>query len=114
MDPLQLLHSTVSALADSSHLNGTLVHVAGNTTLPTASPMSPTALFNPASILSLLMNISVLRDWLKIIVLGGVIETCRRLFFGWWQSLKASFWVTARLDQYDMSYSKIPATRLVP
>jgi mitochondrial chaperone BCS1 len=72
----------------------------------TASTPSMTEL--PAdlfSFIALLFSYSAMRDWLKLIVLGGFFETCRRLVFAAYDKFVQSFFISASFDQGDSSYS---------
>lgn len=63
---------------------------------------------NLPTVLSFLLSFSALRDWLKLLVIGGTIETCRRLCMQLWVSFIESFWITACFEERDVSYSKHP------
>ena len=53
---------------------------------------------------ALLMTFTALREWLKLIVMGGALETCRRLLSGAWAAFVASFFLTAHFEERDASY----------
>ncbi|RDB23454.1 putative mitochondrial chaperone BCS1-B [Hypsizygus marmoreus] len=57
-----------------------------------------------SSLLTLLFSFSALRDWLKLIVIGGVFESCRRLATTAYRRFIDSFFITATFDQGDDSY----------
>ncbi|KAJ7180769.1 P-loop containing nucleoside triphosphate hydrolase protein [Mycena filopes] len=57
-----------------------------------------------SSLVTLLFSLGALRDWLKLIVFGGVLETLRRMAFSFYYKIIASFWITARFDENDSSY----------
>lgn len=59
---------------------------------------------NLSSILSFLLSFAALRDWLKLIIIGGIIETSRRCGLRLWATLIDSFWLTACFDDNDTSY----------
>ncbi|KAH9946492.1 P-loop containing nucleoside triphosphate hydrolase protein [Amylocystis lapponica] len=84
--------------------NATPVH---NDTVPSTSAGPSTVPSDLFSMLSMLLSLSALRDWLKLLLVGGVIETCRRFFFGSWESLVSSFWITVTFDEEDDSYDWI-------
>ncbi|KAJ3811418.1 P-loop containing nucleoside triphosphate hydrolase protein [Lentinula lateritia] len=67
----------------------------------TASP-SPTTVSN---IITFFFSLSALRDWVKLIVLGGFFETCRRIVFGMYSKLISSFWMNAYFEDQDPCYS---------
>jgi mitochondrial chaperone BCS1 len=58
-----------------------------------------------STFIALLFSYSALRDWLKLIVLGGFFETCRRLVFAAYDKVVNSFFICASFDQSDASYS---------
>jgi len=45
-------------------------------------------------------------DWLKIFVIGGILELIRRLFVFVWNGLVNQFWITIKLEEYDDSYGE--------
>jgi len=45
-------------------------------------------------------------DWLKIFVIGGVLELIRRFFVFIWRGLVNQFWITVALEEYDDSYGE--------
>ncbi|KAJ7654493.1 P-loop containing nucleoside triphosphate hydrolase protein [Mycena polygramma] len=57
-----------------------------------------------SSLVALLFSLGALRDWLKLIVFGGVLETLRRVAFSMYYKVIASFWITAHFDENDSSY----------
>ena len=70
-----------------------------NSTVLNATSQSQTS-----SLISLLLTFPALRDWLKLIVIGGVLEGCRRSFFSTWNCIMASFFITAQFQEDDDSY----------
>jgi mitochondrial chaperone BCS1 len=71
------------------------------TAAPTAPLTMPTDL---SSLIALLFSLSALREWLKLMVIGGVFESCRRLFSYSWGKFIDSFWITAQFHEDDSSY----------
>ncbi|KAJ6581642.1 P-loop containing nucleoside triphosphate hydrolase protein [Mycena capillaripes] len=57
-----------------------------------------------SSLLTLLFSFGALRDWFKLIIFGGVLETLRRVAFSLYYKIIASFWITAHFDEDDSSY----------
>ena len=57
---------------------------------------------------SLLLSSSALREWLKLIVIGGVLETCRRSLFTSYNKFIDSFFITANFKEDDTSYGNLP------
>ena len=107
MDPAVLIQTTLSGLgllsAATNSMNAT--SSAANSTAPANGQGLFDAPFSISTILSLLLSFSALRDWLKLIVIGGAIETCRRSCMRLWSSVIESFWITASFDEHDQSYS---------
>ncbi|GLB41667.1 putative AAA ATPase family protein [Lyophyllum shimeji] len=69
----------------------------------TATGISP-ATTQPQSILGFLFSFTALQDWLKLIVIGGVLESSRRLFYSAYNKFVNSFFITAIFDDGDDSY----------
>ncbi|KAJ7182706.1 P-loop containing nucleoside triphosphate hydrolase protein [Mycena crocata] len=87
------------------------VESVANVSATGTSPSTATATTTPfsipsdlSSLLTLLLSFSALRDWMKLAVLGGVIEMFRRFFFGGWQKIVNSFFITACFEDQDASY----------
>ncbi|KAJ6518922.1 P-loop containing nucleoside triphosphate hydrolase protein [Mycena sanguinolenta] len=80
---------------------------AGNVTADAVSNVATVTDFS--SFMTMLSSLSALRDWLKLIVFGGVIETLRRLAFSVYYKTLASFWITAHFDENDASYNWVTA-----
>lgn len=55
--------------------------------------------------IGLLFSFSALRDWLKLILIGGFFETCRRLVSSTYSKVVDSFFIRASFEQGDASYS---------
>ncbi|KAF8216635.1 P-loop containing nucleoside triphosphate hydrolase protein [Mycena galopus ATCC 62051] len=89
----------LSALNGAS--NGGNVTESSNSTIAGAGFASITDF---SSLVTMLFSLGALRDWLKLIVFGGAIETLRRLAFSTYYKIIASFWVTAHFDEDDSSY----------
>ena len=58
-----------------------------------------------SSLVAFLFSLAALRDWLKLILIGGFLEALRRLTVNTYESFVGSFWVTAYFDEDDSSYS---------
>ncbi|KAF8201156.1 BCS1 N terminal-domain-containing protein [Mycena galopus ATCC 62051] len=72
-----------------------------------ASAASATVTAMPSdfsSLFALLSSFSALRDWMKLVVVGGFIEMCRRFFFGGYAKIVNSFYITAGFEEQDASY----------
>ncbi|KAF8066757.1 P-loop containing nucleoside triphosphate hydrolase protein [Lyophyllum atratum] len=82
-------------------LNATAVPT--NTT--TAAMVEQTGLpTDISSFITLLYSYSALRDWLKLIVIGGLFESCRRLILSLYYKFINSFFIRASFDHTDTSY----------
>ncbi|KAF7369071.1 Mitochondrial chaperone BCS1 [Mycena venus] len=76
---------------------------AASTASVTATPLAfPTDL---SSLITFLASFSALRDWAKLVVVGGLIEMCRRFFFGGYAKIVNSFFITACFEEQDVSYT---------
>ncbi|KAJ3720308.1 P-loop containing nucleoside triphosphate hydrolase protein [Lentinula raphanica] len=73
---------------------------------PTSTPISSadTVPLNISSIITFLFSLSALRDWLKLILIGGFFETCRQIVFGLYYKMVSAFWVNAYFDGHDACY----------
>ncbi|KZT66536.1 P-loop containing nucleoside triphosphate hydrolase protein [Daedalea quercina L-15889] len=85
----------------------TITAAIANATNGTASIAASNA--KPSSVdfhtlVSTLLSASALRDWLKLFVVGGALETCRRYLFSWWDAIVQAFWITATFDATDDAY----------
>ncbi|KAI0769155.1 P-loop containing nucleoside triphosphate hydrolase protein [Irpex lacteus] len=101
MDPVQLIQASLVGLLQGGQSN---VTASTNSTEPTPGSTGLPPL-NFSSIVSFLLTFAALRDWLKLIVIGGVIETCRRGGMRLWATFVESFWLTACFDENDVSYT---------
>jgi len=57
-----------------------------------------------SSLIAFIYSFSALRDYLKLIVLGGALETLRRLSSASYTSLVDRFFITATFDSDDLSF----------
>jgi chaperone BCS1 len=68
-------------------------------------PATPLALPSDlSSLIGLLFSFTALRDWLKLIVIGSFLETCRRFVFSLWRTVIDSCFITAQFKEDDSSY----------
>lgn len=74
--------------------------VNGTTTATTSS--DPSAF---ADIAKTIASFSIARDWIKLFVLGTVLETIRRFADSAWTSLLDSFFLTAQFESDDDAYN---------
>ena len=97
---LQTVQAVLSALQPgSTDLNISEVIAATNNTLPSSTEASTS--FSPFLIVSRLLTVSAVRDWLKLLIVGGILEVCRRLLWRSWESIMNYFWITVTLDEGD-------------
>lgn len=99
---LQQAFAILSPSQDIPAVNLTHIDPVANITSTDTQPF-PTDL---SSFIALLYSFSALRDWLKLIIIGGLFETCRRLVLTWYNKLVNSFFINASFDQGDASYSE--------
>jgi len=103
--PLYIAQQIFSAYTASTNglsescINGT----ASNTTQiqQSSAPAFPT---DVSSLFSFFLSFSALREWLKLLVLGSVLESLRRLAFYLYYRIYSSFFITARFEDGDTSY----------
>ncbi|KAG9085171.1 hypothetical protein FS749_004640, partial [Ceratobasidium sp. UAMH 11750] len=78
--------------------------------LSTSSPSATTmvdslpSISGLGSLITMLLSFSGLRDWLKLIVLGGALETLRRCASSCWEWALGAFFLTIHLDNDDIAY----------
>ncbi|KAJ1306348.1 hypothetical protein OPQ81_007355 [Rhizoctonia solani] len=75
-----------------------------NETTPNFSIETLSSVTSLSSLFTLLLSFSGLRDWLKLIILGGALETLRRIASSFWGWATGSFFVTIHLDNDDVAY----------
>lgn len=116
MDPIQLIQTTLNGfglIAGGLEMpNATSSAGIPNATTSNGTPNLSAMSFDLSTILSLLLSFSALRDWLKLIIIGGAIETCRRCCLRLWSTFIESFWITACFEQTDSSYSESSPPRV--
>lgn len=95
---LPIIQQILSGLTNSTISNGT----AAEGSLPSA-PAAPTDL---SSLIAFLFSFSALRDWFKLLIIGGFLETCRRYFFTFYNKVIESFFITATFEEGDSSYGE--------
>ena len=82
-------------------MNGTT----GNATVFSNSSTSafPT---NATSLIQFLISYSALREWLKLLLFGSLLESLRRLGLHLYYKAYNSFFITATFEEGDSSYCK--------
>lgn len=48
-----------------------------------------------------LLSMSAVRDWMKLLLIGAFLETCRRLIAKSWESIQDYFWLTATFEMHE-------------
>lgn len=86
------------------HALSGLPFLTGNATTPATTPAPLAMPTDLSSLIALLFSFSALREWLKLMVIGGVFESCRRLFSYSWSKVVDSFWITAQFNEDDSSF----------
>jgi len=59
-----------------------------------------------ATLATVLFSFTGFQDWLKLFLIGGVFETCRRASLQAWDSIVDRFWVTVDFEEGDDSYGE--------
>ncbi|TFK60239.1 P-loop containing nucleoside triphosphate hydrolase protein [Pluteus cervinus] len=59
---------------------------------------------NLTGLIKLLFSFGALRDWLKLFVIGGFVESCRRLTGVLYRKIVESFFITASFQEGDDAY----------
>lgn len=93
-------HVFPMAFSSQPKYNSTEGQGNGTALAPNSSPV-PADL---SSLITLLFSFSALRDWLKIFVIGGFFETCRRFIFSFYYKFIGSFFITAHFKEDDSSF----------
>lgn len=104
--PLALVQQVLSALTNEEADTATAHACNSNSTnVASKSGVSPLkSAVDLPSLLFMLLSSSALRDWLKLIVIGGVFEYCRRIVFHCYGKLYNRFFITAYFEEGDFTY----------
>lgn len=100
MDAVAVLQTVMSAIQSGAVNLNVSDAAAGNATAAVASVASFSPLQIP-SIISMVLSFSAVRDWIKLLLLGAVVETCRRVLTNSYYGLINYFWITATFDGND-------------
>ncbi|KAI9440619.1 P-loop containing nucleoside triphosphate hydrolase protein [Lactarius indigo] len=92
-----VLNTTVEATQNSTFTN---LDAAQNTTVLDTPPQTPTVF---SLLMAFIYSICALRDYLKLIILGGALETLRRIYSA--SHLVDRFFITATFESDDMASS---------
>ncbi|KAI8985569.1 P-loop containing nucleoside triphosphate hydrolase protein [Trametes punicea] len=104
MDAVMVLQTVMSAIQSGAmNLTANGMSSSGNTTA-TPATAAGVASFSPMqipSLLAMLLSFSAVQDWLKLLLLGAVVETCRRVLTKVYRGIVNYFWLTATFDGSD-------------
>ena len=67
-----------------------------------------------ATLATILLSFTGFQDWLKLFLIGGIFETCRRFAFQAWHAVVDSFWITVDFEDGDDSYGEHSRISAVP
>ncbi|KAI0820753.1 P-loop containing nucleoside triphosphate hydrolase protein [Trametes gibbosa] len=105
MDASQILQTVLSAIQAgemnmtvSPSQQGALGAATNATTSGAEAPSGPPGF---TQLLIMLFSMSAVRDWAKLLLIGAVLEGCRRLLTRSWESIDDFFWVTATFELPD-------------
>ncbi|KAF7308897.1 Mitochondrial chaperone BCS1 [Mycena kentingensis (nom. inval.)] len=84
--------------------NGAVPNATATTPDATPSLTGFASVTDLSSLITLLFSFAALRDWLKLIVFGGALETLRRFAFSFYYKLIGACWITASFHEDDSSY----------
>lgn len=59
-----------------------------------------------ATLATALLSLTGFQDWLKLFLIGGIFETCRRTAFQVWDYVVDSLWITVDFEEGDDSYGR--------
>ena len=59
-----------------------------------------------ATLATILLSFTGLQDWIKLFLIGGIFETCRRVVLQAWHNIVDSFWITVDFEDGDDSYGE--------
>lgn len=100
------VQAVFSALNGNDALLKNLTASTGNSTSTTSSSATgfnalPTDI---ASLLTFVLSLGALRDWFKFFLLGGLLESARRLFTSLYTQIWEAFLLTVEIDGDDPAY----------
>jgi chaperone BCS1 len=95
---LALLNNTVETTLNSTFANTTQNATVSGAPLPT----------DFSSLMTFIYSMTALRDYVKLIVLGGALETLRRIYTSSYSNILDRFFISATFDSDDMAFSEKP------
>ena len=99
--PFLLAQNIFTALTDQPRACHNATALNGTIAQDQIGPSFPTDI---SSLITFLLSLSALGDWFKLIALGSVLETSRRLAFHFYYKLYNSFFIKATFEEGDSSY----------
>lgn len=60
------------------------------------------------SLITFILSFAALRDWIKLFLIGGALEVCRRLLYWIYESGIEGFFMYATFKEDDDAYGKTP------
>lgn len=69
------------------------------------SPPAPQSTSDFGGLIGLLLSFSAVRDWLKLILMGGVFNAWRQVLSKAYQYISDMVWFSASVDSEDEAYS---------
>lgn len=87
---------------------GSMSSIASNATTNATTSATPTANPMPSdlgSLITFVLSLGALRDWMKIFIIGGLVESARRFVTYLYYALLESFLLTVEIDGDDQAYS---------
>ena len=101
----QVVHPLLLLLNDTAEatLGTTSTNATQNATTLAAHSRMPTDF---SSLMAFIYSISALRDYFKLIVLGGALETLRRIYLASYSSFLDRFFITATFESDDVAFSE--------
>lgn len=104
MDAVSVLQTVLTAIQSGSlPLNATEV-LAANATAPspsTVAAITPLSILQLPALIAHVLSLSAVRDWIKLFLIGGALELCRRFLTSSWSAIKNYFWITVTLEEGD-------------
>ncbi len=89
--------------------------IAPNTTLiPTPATASSLPWSDMSSLLTFILSFNGLSDWLKLFILGGLVESARRLVTTAYNSFLESFLITVHFEGDDVPYAWLMVCNFTP
>ena len=99
---LMMLNTSIENPTSLSH-KATLLNTTQNVTASSTPLKLPTDF---SSLVTFIYSFSALHDYLKIVVLGGALETLRRLYSVSYTSLVDRFFLTATFENGDLFFGE--------